>query len=68
MQIVYELATRQVKQEQFSVVSSQFLGSNGGLIPEDCRLPYPFTLIFENEITARPAVGRPMERAGRKVV
>jgi hypothetical protein len=28
----------------------------------------PFTLILEKEITARPAVGRPIESAGRKVV
>ena len=25
---------------------------------------YPFTLIFENDSTARPAVGRPIEVAG----
>jgi hypothetical protein len=30
--------------------------------------PYPLTLIFENESTARPAVGMPIEVAGRKVV
>ena len=29
---------------------------------------YPFTLILENESTARPAVGCPMEVAGRNVV
>ncbi len=29
---------------------------------------YPFTLIFENEITARPDVGIPIDMAGRKVV
>jgi peptidoglycan/LPS O-acetylase OafA/YrhL len=30
--------------------------------------PYPFTLIFENESTARPAVGLPIDSAGRNVV
>jgi hypothetical protein len=29
---------------------------------------YPRTLIFENDITARLGVGRPMDSAGRKVV
>jgi len=29
---------------------------------------YPFTLILENEITAVPAVGIPIDIAGRKVV
>ena len=30
--------------------------------------PYPFTLIFENDNTARLGVGRPIDSAGRKVV
>jgi hypothetical protein len=29
---------------------------------------YPFTLIFENDSTARLCVGRPIDSAGRKVV
>lgn len=29
---------------------------------------YPFTLIFENDSTARPVVGRPIEVAGWNVV
>ena len=29
---------------------------------------YPFTLIFENDNTARLGVGRPIDSAGRKVV
>ena len=29
---------------------------------------YPRTLIFENDSTARPEVGRPIDKAGRKVV
>ena len=29
---------------------------------------YPRTLIFENESTARPGVGRPIDIAGRNVV
>ena len=32
------------------------------------RVYQPVTLIFENEITARPAVGRPIDNAGRNVV
>ena len=31
-------------------------------------LRYPRTLIFENDSTARPDVGRPIDMAGRKVV
>src|SRR5215813_3611269 len=33
-----------------------------------CTLPQPRTLIFEKESTARPAVGLPIDIAGRKVV
>ncbi len=36
--------------------------------PPDSYSSYPFTLIFEKEITARPGVGTPIESAGRKVV
>ena len=36
------------------------------LTTDDCS--YPFTLIFENDNTARPEVGTPIDIAGRNVV
>lgn len=40
------------------------------LVPRSRCLPadYPLTLIFENDNTARPGIGRPIDVAGRKVV
>lgn len=35
---------------------------------QEPRAPYPRTLIFENDSTARLAVGRPIDNAGRNVV
>jgi hypothetical protein len=32
------------------------------------KAPYPLTLIFENDNTARLGVGRPIDNAGRNVV
>src|SRR5579864_2006850 len=44
-----------------------FLSSTASVVSA-IKYPYPRTLIFENESTARLAVGRPMESAGRNVV
>jgi len=35
---------------------------------KELEVPYPFTLIFENDSTARLGVGRPIDNAGRNVV
>jgi len=42
--------------------------SRGPQKPRAGSFPYPLTLIFENDSTARLAVGRPIVSAGRKVV
>ena len=51
-----------------SVHQNSFRVNSNSRDARPARRSYPRTLILENDSTARPHVGRPIDMAGRKVV